>query len=93
MPHVHHMDRRKRLLGDPLGQTSQMQGPIGMQLHPAIQGWGRAAQHQTPPCGADPIKGQIPGVVTGHRRILLVGTVVFLIEHDQPKWKQRDEHR
>ena len=37
MPHVHHMDRRQRLLGDPLGQTSQMQGPIGMQLHPAVQ--------------------------------------------------------
>ena len=92
MAHVDHMNRRQGLLGDALGQTPKPQRTLRMQLHPAVQRRGGTPQHDTGITAACPVQHQIAGVVAGHWKLLLVGTVVFFIEHHHPKRIKGHEH-
>ena len=92
--HVHQPHRRQGPAPDPFGQAQQGGGGCRpLAGLPGVQGRGGAAEHEPGATATGPVPGHIPGVIAGHGAVLLIGTVVLLIEHDQAQVADRQEHR
>ena len=94
MAHVHQAHRRQGAPGDPLRQLQQAGIRRGAPAaQPGLQGGGGAAKHQAGSLKASPMTRHIAGVIAGHGPVLFVGSVVFLIQHDQSEVGDRQKHR
>ena len=91
--HVDHAHRGEGAGPNPLRKAQELGGGTGrLASEPGFQRRRGAAQNQLGPRphGAQP--GHIPGVVAGHRTVLLVGVVVLLIQHDQAQLCHRQKN-
>ena len=94
LTHVHHMHGWKRSPADALRQLQQpAAGLWPFASHPGFQAWRGGSEQELGPAGFSPQRRHIPGVVAGHRAVLLVGAIVLLVQHDQPQVVEGQKHR
>ena len=91
--HVDHPHRRQGAGPNPFREAQEMGAGLGrLASEPGFQRGRGTAQNQFGPRALSAQPGHIPGVVTGHRAVLLVGGVVLLIQHDQTQLCQRQKN-
>ena len=65
---------------------------MGLKLNPGIDRWCGTAENHASAKTTCSIQRQITGVVAGHGRFLLIGTVMLLIQNNETKRIERHEN-
>ena len=91
--HVDHPHRRQGAGPNPFRETQELGSGLGrLASEPGFQRGRGTTQNQFGPRALSAQPGHIPGVIAGHRAVLLVGGVVLLIQHDQTQLCQRQKN-
>ena len=90
-PHINRPHHRHHRQPEPGGQIEPLVF-ARLRIGPGFQRWRRRGQHHLRPIQRRPQHRHVAGIIQ-HPVLLLVGRVMFFIDHDQPKVAERQEQR